>query len=118
MADFDSLAAGLRRWTKDHDPHVRAAVELLISDGRWLRRRDFTSACAIEDPAETWISWRKASEFIESHRAAASTTEMAVLELAVAIGSNRYKLSYMNGEQAETVVKAFAAALGVEVFRG
>lgn len=118
MADFDALAAGLRAWTKDHDPHVRAAVELLIADERWIRRRDFTSACTVRDPAETWINWRKAAEFADSHRAAASTTEMAVLEIAVAIGSNRFRLSYMDDRQAELIVRAFAGALGTEAGRG
>jgi hypothetical protein len=118
MADFAALVTGLRHWTRDHDPHVRAAVELLISDGRWLRRRDFVSACVTDDPAETWISWHEARDFIDSHRSAASTTEMAVLEIAVAIGSNKYKLSYMNDGQAHMIVDAFAGALGVGIIRG
>jgi hypothetical protein len=109
--DLEPLVASLRRWTKGHDPHVRAAVELLIEDGRWLRRQDFTSACLVRDPAETWVNWRKAAEFTGSHRSSASMTEMAVLEVAVAIGSNRYKLSYMNDDQAAAIVKAFALAL-------
>ena len=30
MNNFDTLVARLRRWTHSHDPHVRAAVGLLI----------------------------------------------------------------------------------------
>jgi len=29
-AGLAALIAGLRAWIRDHDPHVRAAVELLI----------------------------------------------------------------------------------------
>jgi hypothetical protein len=115
MPDFDATVAALRKWTKGHDPHVRAAVELLIADARWLRRQDFTSECVQRDPDGTaWISWAHARDFIGTARSRASTTEMAVLEIAVAIGSNRYKLSYMNDEQAAMIVRAFADALAVE----
>ena len=38
MSDFDTLARLLRRWTHNHDSHVRAAVELLIEHETWIRR--------------------------------------------------------------------------------
>lgn len=113
-ADFDTLVAGLRAWTKNHDPHVRAAVDLLIWHEHWLRRRDFTSACVNRDSDGTaWISWTHARDFINSEPRA-STSELAVLELAAAIGSNRYKLSHMGTAHAEAITRAFATALGTE----
>ena len=45
MSDFDALVVRLRRWTHNHDPHVRAAVELLIEHETWIRRGDFQRAC-------------------------------------------------------------------------
>ena len=41
MTDFDTLVRLLRRWTHNHDPHIRAAVELLIEHETWIRRADF-----------------------------------------------------------------------------
>ena len=68
MSDFDTLARLLRRWTHDHDPHVRAAVELLIEHETWIRRLDFQRACVERDGREAWINWRKAREFARSVR--------------------------------------------------
>lgn len=115
MRDFDATVAGLRKWTESHDPHVRAAVELLIDDGRWLRRRDFTSECVRREPSgEVWISWLHARDFIAANRAEASRTEMAFLELAVALARDTYRFNHMDDDQARQVVTAFAAALGME----
>lgn len=124
MADFDTLAAGLRRWTASHDPHVRAAVELLIWHESWVRRADFSDAAVRWDGSRgaargrgvAWIDWDAACEFADS-RPRASTTELAVLDLAVAIGENRYKLSQMGHAHAAAIVKAFARALGADTVK-
>jgi len=94
MSDFDTLVRLLRCWTHNHDPHVRAAVELLIEHETWMRRAGFQRACIEKGAREAWINWRKAREFVDAG-ATASTSEMAVLDLAVAIGENRYKFSIM-----------------------
>ena len=122
MADLDTLAAGLSRWTKDHDPHVRAAVELLTWHDYWLRRADFAKAAvrwdgtrgATASKGVAWIDWAAAREFADS-RPRASTSEAAILDLAVAIGGNQYKLSQMGDAHAAAIVRAFTQALGVEV---
>ena len=57
----DALTAALRAWTRDHDPHVRAAVGLLIEHDVWLRRADFTRACVRSRGGEAWIDWRCAT---------------------------------------------------------
>ena len=59
-----AIIAGLRTWTREHDPHVRAAVELLIEHDSWLRRADFTPACvrsrSRRQPARRWaLSWAR-----------------------------------------------------------
>lgn len=122
MADFDTLAAGLRRWTRDNDPHVRAAVELLIWHETWIRRADFANAAVYWDGSRgtgktrgvAWIKWSDAREFADSGPRA-STSEIAVLDLAVAIGENRYKLSQMGHAHARAIVTAFARALDVDL---
>ena len=66
MSDFDTLIRLLRRWTHNHDPHVRAAVELLIEHETWIRRADFQRACIERDAREAWVNWRKAREFVDA----------------------------------------------------
>ncbi len=107
----DALTAALRAWTRDHDPHVRAAVELLIGHETWIRRADFQQACVERDSREAWINWRKAREFVDSG-SVASTSEMAVLDLAVALGENRFKFSIMGPANSRMIAQAVARALG------
>lgn len=111
MPDFNTLVGALRRWTHNHDPHVRAAVELLIEHETWIRRADFQRACVERDSHEAWINWRKAREFVDSG-SVASTSEMAVLDLAVALGENRYRFSIMGPANSRMIVQAVARALG------
>jgi hypothetical protein len=115
VADSDETVAGLRRWTKDHDPHVRAAVELLIWHGYWLRREDFRAAVIGEGTTEMWVRWGETAGFRNGPGASASSSELAILYIAVTIGSDAFRLSRMNDEQAGAIVRAFATALGVEV---
>jgi len=112
MQDARALVAALRTWTRGHDPHVRAAVELLIDHDFWLRRADFTRACVRKDAREAWIDWRKAREFVDQG-AVASTSEMAILDLAVALGENRYRLSIMGTAHSRWIATAVARAVGV-----
>jgi hypothetical protein len=111
MSDFDTLVPALRRWTHNHDPHVREAVELLIEHETWIRRADFQRACVERNAGEAWINWRKAREFVDAG-STASTSEMAILDLAVAIGENRYKFSIMGPANSRMIAQAVARALG------
>jgi hypothetical protein len=108
----EALTAGLRRWTKDHDAHVRAAVDLLIWHEFWLRRRDFVKAAIERTSGEAWINWREAREFVDAG-STASTSEMAILDLAVALGENRYKLSIMGSRHSERIADAVTMAVGL-----
>ena len=110
------LVAGLRVWIKDHDPHVRAAVELLIAHDVWLRRPEFRRTCV--QPAyggrEHWISWSAACELFDAGEFAnASTTERAVLDFAIALGEDRYYFGAMGMANTRLLVAATARALGV-----
>ena len=115
VSDQEALVAGLRVWTKDHDPHVRAAVELLIwhgGGGYWLRRADFTTACVRRDRREAWIDWAGAREFV-SAGPRASSSEMAILDLAVALGEDRYRLGIMGHAHSRSIASAVTAACGL-----
>jgi hypothetical protein len=114
MPDFDAIVAGLRLWTATHDTHVRGAVELLIEHQIWIRRADFQRACVHDGRASDgtmWIHWRQAREFCDSGPVG-STSELAVLDLAVAIGENRYKFSIMGPAHSQMIAQAVARALG------
>jgi hypothetical protein len=114
MPDSVGLATRLRHWTHYHDPHVRAAVELLIEHGYWLRRPDFTGTCVHHDRRQAWVDWPAARTFADAG-STASGTQMAVLDLAVALGENRYKLSIMGYAHSHMMAAAFAQALGLDI---
>lgn len=128
MADFESVAAGLRAWAKD-DRINTAAVELLVWHETWPRRADFIDACVDlpepddEDEADDegpWarIRWSKAKAFADSNPRA-STSELSILKLAIAIGSDEYRLANMGRAHGAAIVLAFATATRSEgILRG
>jgi len=73
MSDFDTTVRALRRWTHNHDPHVRAAVELLIEHETWIRRADFRRACIELGTREAYINWCKAREFVDAGSTASTS---------------------------------------------
>ena len=75
------------------------------------RRAGFQRACVERDARKAWINWRKAREFADAGPTA-STSEMAVLDLAVAIGENRFKFSIMGPANSRMIAQAVARALG------
>jgi hypothetical protein len=115
--NYYGMTASLRRWTANRDPHVRAAVELLIGQTTWLQNHDFAMACTTMSGDETFISWDKVRDFLHGPGAAGSSSAKALLRVAAAIGSDEFRLSRMDDEQAMAVVTAFADALAVEGIR-
>lgn len=114
MADFDTTATALRKWTATHDTHVRAAVDLLIWHEHWLRRASFLAACVHDDTAidgSMWVNWRQAREFYDSSPRG-STSELAILDLAVALGEDRFRFGIMGSAHSKAIVRAVAQALG------
>ena len=110
--DWNSvLVAGLRAWTRHHDPHVRAAVGLLIEHDFWLRRPDFARACVHRGGGQAWIDWQTARAFTDAGPGA-STSELAILDLAVALGENRFRLSVMGAANSRAIATAIARAVG------
>lgn len=116
-AELTSLQARrrLRAWSAGMDAHVHAAVELLIAHQTWLARRDFLAAAVrVRQPAVAWINWRDAREAFEAGRFdQSSTTERAVLDLAIALGENRYCLSAMGTGNASLIASAVALSVGL-----
>lgn len=111
MASPEELAAGLRAWAAG-DRINEAAVELLIAHGTWLRRGGFLRAAVDQGDGMARIDWDAAREF--ERDSPASTTERAVLRLAVAIGSEEFRLAAMGRANGQAITRAVAAATRME----
>jgi hypothetical protein len=119
--DFERLAADLRATAQTRDPHVRAAVDLLIWHETWLRRPDFRGACITQmaPGMAARVNWEEAREFTDRGYAQpgqrplpASTSERRVLDLAVALGENMFGLPGMGTVHKWRMAEAFARACG------
>ncbi|GAY12615.1 hypothetical protein [Pseudonocardia sp. N23] len=110
-----SAVIGLRRWARGNSPHVGAAVGLLIVHGTWPAREEFREACIERDRDGTcWIDWTRArTAFDDGEFAKASTSEIAVLDLAIALGQDRFRFSRMGPANARAITDTVAYALGV-----
>ncbi len=107
------LVAGLRAWTRTHDAHVRAAVELLIGHNTWLRRIEFRAFLHADSTGEVWINWCAARDAFDAGAFdRSSSTELAVLDLALALATNHYRLSSMGPANAALIATAVTAAVG------
>lgn len=118
-AGVGPMVSGLRVWTRDHDPHVWAAVELLIAHGVWLDRSDFRTSCVRRAATPEygldwmWIDWRAARAVFDADGfTPASSTELAVLDLAIALAEDRFRLSRMGFGNGRLINAAVAAAVG------
>ena len=116
--EADKLTAALRKWAATQDDARKAAVELICWHEFWLRRADFRAACVARYSGYTVIRWREAREFAESGPRC-STSEEMVLRIAIAIALDDFGLAQFGSQHRRAVVRAFAAAVGLEVaFKG
>lgn len=107
-----AMAVGLQEWVRSHDLHVQAAVWLLLTHDVWLRRPEFREVCR-RSGGDWWIDWSAArAAFDAGGFDRSSSTERAVLDLAIALGQDRFRFSRMGGENARAVVEAVRHALG------
>lgn len=102
------------RWSTEGTPHVTAALALLAAHGYWPSRDDFFAECVhVDGDGTAWIGWQAARRFADEHPGA-SSSQVAVLNLAVAIATDQYRLSRASDSEAEAAVRAVAAATGME----
>lgn len=96
------------------DAGPRAALELLAWHDYWLHRDEFLDTATRIDPSgAVWISWSRAqAEFSHDKYHLASTSERAILELAIALGTDRYRFNLMGDTHAHAIVRAVTTALG------
>lgn len=111
MALSNEQLTSLRKWASDYGPRVSAAVELLVWHEHWLHRPDFLGICVDTDiDGITWINWTKARA---AHDAGlrGSTSELAVLDFAIALGEDRYRFNIMGDAHSKAIVQAITNAL-------
>ncbi len=111
MSDFDTTAHALRRWAAQMDASDRAAVELLIWHEYWLRRASFTAAAIVNRGVHKAIDWTAARAFADSNPRA-STSELAILDLAITLAEDRFRFGIMGDAHSRAIVRAVAQALG------
>jgi len=106
------LEINLKGWIANHDPHVRAAVELLIEHGYWLRNGHFVRAAVKPDGSGVYIDWAAARQAYErGDFSLSSSTERGVLRFAIDLGSERYGLARMGAFNRRALMRALSTAL-------
>ncbi|GAA1983518.1 hypothetical protein [Amycolatopsis minnesotensis] len=110
---LEDLHDELRRWSATHSPGVRAAVELLIEHDRWLRHEDFRARAVkrIDYEEMVVISWPVAQDMLDDGLRA-STSELAVLDFALALAQDRFRWASMGLEHCAMLLHAAQTALG------
>lgn len=108
----EQVTAALRRWT-GKDDHRYAAEELLIEHGFWLGRRDFLDVALNYDADEdaAMVQWSQARDFLDTNPRA-STTELAVLDFATALGQDHYRITAMGHAHRRMIAAAVHTATG------
>lgn len=112
-AETDRMYEALRRGAAVQNDHRRAGVELLIQHEHWLSRADFRRAALRDDPeyGEALIRWDQAGEFLDSGPRG-STSELAVLRLAVALARDTFDFGVMGRGHRAMIRQALDTALG------
>lgn len=106
----DQLVAALVRNPKDD--HRSAAEALLIEHDFWLRRPDFRD-CVLYDEEDDMalIRWGAVRDFLDGNPQA-STSELAILDLACALGEDRFRITAMGRAHRGMIHTAVRKALG------
>lgn len=113
--NHDRLIKGLNATAETSDCHVAAAVRLLIGHDRWARDETVVSFfMTFESDDRVTVNWAALrQQFDAGEFAYASTTEKAVLDFAIALAEDRYRLSIMGDKNCALIREAVAQALDV-----
>ncbi len=111
---YESVTAALTtQVAEDSDAGRRAAAELLLGHDVWPRRGDFHRLATFTDADGTLrIGWSHAAQaFTDDQFGPCSTSEYAVLDLAVALATGRFRFNQLRGAHAAVVLRAMHTAL-------
>jgi len=110
------LTTRLRATARSHDLGVKAAVDLLIEHDTWLRKSTFVTRFVSYVHGSTYVDWLAVDKALEANLRdlmVASSSELAVLRLAVFLARDPMRLAVLGSSNAEIAARAFARALGV-----
>jgi hypothetical protein len=88
MPTTTEVIAGLKKWVQSHDDHVAGAVHLLIEHDHWLRDAAFLKAAVVKT------------------------------SVAIALGSDQFRLSQLGLANTRIVARAVDTALGLKHYEG
>src|SRR5260370_12667378 len=89
---YEQAVTGLTGTARDVAPCQAAAVGLLLWHNSWLRREDFRRACLSASPT-VLLDWRAAAKFLAAAPVGASSSQVVVLEVAIALAEDKFHLT-------------------------
>lgn len=102
----------LRTTYADHENYRKAALELLIWHDYWLKNKTFSELAILEKGENVYISWPQLEEsFNNGQFDYASTSQRAVLALAIDLALDRYRFAIMGDAHRAAILEAFTKAL-------
>ncbi|WP_020577341.1 hypothetical protein [Actinopolymorpha alba] len=108
---YDLLVDRLRLWARGEDPHVPAALELLIGNDFWLRQDALVRERVRMEPRPR-LSFEALERFADQHRRLGSLNEQIVLRYAIILGRDRFRFVKLDSHNARLVAEATVRALG------
>jgi hypothetical protein len=115
MTSYDTNIMMVRKWSNKQDFDVRAATELLIEHGHWLRTHQFIEKCTRIDgySGARWIDFFEVEAQLEQRALIGSSGELVLLKAAVMLARDTLGASSLDAVNRGLVVRAIAAAWGV-----
>lgn len=110
---YEQLLANLRKWATNMGPSTLAAVTLL-HDSDWLKSQALQDVAVRRVGGSTVIKWDSLRTALDADELYASTTQRAVLGLAIVLGQDKLGLERVRGSAtAEMMVGAICDAAQV-----
>lgn len=112
----DELITELRAWAATSNTNIRAAVDLLIDHDFWLANGAFVRTAVVDkridsDVDGAYIKWHTARQAFDAGMfIGPNTTQMAVLDFAIDLGTDRFRLNNMGKWHLRRMAQAMADA--------
>ncbi|WP_143132536.1 hypothetical protein [Amycolatopsis rubida] len=108
----EELETALRRYALRADRSESAAINLLIDDKGWLRRKDFLGHAVGYEPESkaATVLWQRAADFLD--HVDATPAARAILRVAVALGRDDLGILSLGPQTGSPVIRAVSRAIG------
>jgi hypothetical protein len=111
--NYETVVEGLRHQATDDDAGRRAAAHLLLWHDGWPRRGDFHRLATVLEPdGFVRIAWHQAAQAFEANEfGPMSSSEHSLLDLAIALATDRFRFNIYGAAHAQAVLDAMTMAL-------